>query len=208
MRGRQAENAESINGMPQKTTSFFQPDACAMYHGNSMRSVFRPGDILIPEKIDFKEIRPGDILAMRRPDGTNVVHRAIGLSPEGLWITQGDNNLTPDREKLSPGDMFARIPAVNRSGSGRLPIRSGEQGLREFRRHQRQCRIIRFFVPFLHAFLSLAFWRIPLDKPTRFGQETFFYYKKHPVAKLQDGKVVFLRLRDRLFFRIIQKKGS
>ena len=188
--------------MPQETTSILQPDTYAAYHGNSMRRVFKPGDILIMEKIDFKDIRSGDILAMRRPNGTNVVHRAIELTPEGHWITQGDNNSTPDRERLSSGNVFTRISAVHRPGTGRLPVRSGKQGLREFHRHQRQRRIRRFFSPFFHAFLSLAFWRIPLETPTHFGQETFFYYKNHPVAKLQNGNVVFLHSRDRLFFRI------
>lgn len=191
--------------MPQEASSFFLPDTYAVYHGNSMRSVFKPGDILILEKIDFKDIRSGDILAIQRPDGTSIVHRAVEFSPEGLWITQGDNNATPDKRMLSSGDVFARILAVNRSGAGRLPIRSGKQGMCDFHRHQRQRRIISFFRPFCHTFLSLAFWRIPLETPTHFGQETFLYYKKHPVAKLQDGKIVFLHLRDRFFFRIIQK---
>jgi signal peptidase I len=81
-------------------------------YSGSMSPAINPGDLIIitpPTKV----LEPGMILTMR-VDGKLVTHRLLGISSDGLVITKGDANNTPDnwdQNKLEIGGIVrGRIP--------------------------------------------------------------------------------------------------
>jgi signal peptidase I len=78
---------------------------------NSMAPTFQRGDVVLVQKVQFSDIRIGDVIAFLQPSpsggctGLTLLHRVVAVTPQGL-ITQGDNrisNPTPDE----PGQFTA-----------------------------------------------------------------------------------------------------
>ena len=107
------------------------------YTGNSMKGVFAPGDTLELEAVPFSELRPGDIVAIdaERP----YVHRVIRIE-KGRIITQGDNNPQPDEQPLTPDRSFQKVTGAAAFDGSPRRFRSGENGITDFRHHQRRRR--------------------------------------------------------------------
>lgn len=101
---------------------------------DSMRPQISPGDTVTIRKVSEAEIKPGDIIAWRRPDKPGalpVVHRVIfaqNFSGAYRFCTKGDHNPLPDREWITPamilgqvidirGRKFKRAIGYKRSGS-------------------------------------------------------------------------------------------
>ena len=107
------------------------------YTGNSMKGVFVPGDTLELETVPFSELRPGDIVAIdaERP----YVHRVIRIE-KGRIITQGDNNPHPDEQPLTPDRSFQKVTGAAAFDGSPRRFRSGENGITDFRHHQRRRR--------------------------------------------------------------------
>jgi len=91
-----------------------------IYKGQSMAGTFSFGDQLIIEKVQFSNVRCGDILVYRRSasKGINneVVHRVIGSTPDG-FVMQGDNNLHPDETYVTEKNLVGRITHMERAGN-------------------------------------------------------------------------------------------
>lgn len=87
---------------------------------NSMVPVFSRGSMVIVEKISAMDVKVGDIIQYKTPDKM-ITHRIIQAdfaddgSGERIFITQGDNNPSPD-EPVKPeqiiGIIRAEIPYI------------------------------------------------------------------------------------------------
>ena len=102
-----------------------------------MKGVFAPGDTLELEAVPFSELRPGDIVAIdaERP----YVHRVIRIEKDRI-ITQGDNNPHPDEQPLTPDRSFQKVTGAAAFDGSPRRFRSGENGITDFRHHQRRRR--------------------------------------------------------------------
>jgi len=92
-----------------------------------MAGAFRSGDLLLIESESVGGLRPGDVVVYNdsRPahHRVNMVHRVIGIKPQGL-ICQGDNNRLPDPEPLPEERLIGRVTRFERGGRIRK-IRGG-----------------------------------------------------------------------------------
>ena len=92
--------------------------------GVSMEPAIRVGDIAITRDISPEDVEVGDIVWFRRGDsGTSIMHRVIEVEPAGgqpVFVTQGDNNNTPDKPIIAEqieGEVVLIVPKI-----GWLPI--------------------------------------------------------------------------------------
>jgi hypothetical protein len=101
------------------------------YHGNSMLSIFCPGDYLIIEPANIAAIRPGDVVVFqgldRSGESDDVVHRVVAVTPDGL-VTRGDNNPQVDDALVTQDNLLGRVTHVEREGRAR-PVPGGWGGL-------------------------------------------------------------------------------
>lgn len=87
--------------------------------GDSMDGTYRTGDLVVVQRQAAYGV--GDIVGFRVPSGEAgagmvVIHRIVGLAPEGRFRTQGDNNPEADPWTIDAGDVTGRaavrLPAV------------------------------------------------------------------------------------------------
>jgi len=174
-----------------------------IYRGNSMRMVFRTGDFLIPEKVEFSRLKPGDVVCFGAAGGRHVVHRVLRRTPEGL-VTIGDNNLRPDREIVTPAMNPVRIVAADRNGK-LIPVSRGKWGLICFfwhrvRIHSRRA-IGRCVRPFLTLFSKIFQGREAEE--VCFHGETCYFIEKRLVAKRgRNGGVEYVKWYYRGLYRL------
>jgi len=84
-----------------------------MYCGsNSMSPVFSCNDKLWGYKPSSNEIGVGDIIFSKNPSG-NLIHRVIGFTEDGKYITKGDNNNFIDEYNPSYQDIFIKIGRID-----------------------------------------------------------------------------------------------
>jgi len=96
--------------------------------GHSMQPAFDLGDVVITRDVSPASIEEGDVIWFRQ-DGISIIHRVIEVRSERgetLFITQGDNNNSPDHLPVAvsqvEGKVILVVPKV-----GWLPI-----GIRNF----------------------------------------------------------------------------
>ena len=85
--------------------------------GLSMLPSVWPGDILLIERSEMKEITAGDIVLFAR-QGRLVAHRVTSKSAMGdmsLAITQGDGLLSPD-DPVSPTELLGKVRQILHDG--------------------------------------------------------------------------------------------
>lgn len=82
---------------------------------NSMATLINRGDLVVVEKLNNKEkknIKPGDIIEYEL-DGSRIVHRVIRIEKKSngklKYITQGDNNKTPDFKPVYSEQIRAKV---------------------------------------------------------------------------------------------------
>ncbi len=96
--------------------------------GPSMYPTLQPGDGI--ELYTYKnptEIRVGDVIVYPHPKGTvDVVHRIIGINPEGV-LTRGDNNNKIDPYTIKFKDIIGKVIAARRR-TRLISIRGGRTG--------------------------------------------------------------------------------
>ena len=81
--------------------------------GTSMCPFLHPGDTVYLSAPD-RSPEVGDILLFRRPTGTYILHRVIGITPEGrLWLL-GDSQLT--KEAVHPSWVRGIVVRARRKG--------------------------------------------------------------------------------------------
>lgn len=73
------------------TTFFYR---IADVSGTSMEPNFYEGDrVLVQKVINPKSLEPGDIVIFYADEvQSNVMHRIVSITPDGIMITKGDNN--------------------------------------------------------------------------------------------------------------------
>lgn len=190
-----------MNGFPVKAG---RPAGGYHYCGNSMRRVFRPGDVLVLATVPFERLRCGDVICFRNTAGKQIVHRIVGWRPDGA-VTQGDNNDCVDAEPVAAENYFGRVEAFQR-GRRRRRMRNGPAGMRQFHwnRCRRRCRLTlagwkrRWWgtaAPF--GWLKCSFRPLVCRK---FGEDALLFWREIPVARRHGGR---WRPRGvwRLFFR-------
>ncbi|MCQ2379388.1 MAG: hypothetical protein MJ025_00465 [Victivallaceae bacterium] len=174
------------------------------YHGDSMRRVFRDGDLLEWKGVPASSLRRGDVVAMagRGRAGSNIVHRVIAVSPDGV-STQGDNNRTPDLWTTPLDEMVGLVvAAVDANGRKRL-VRGGNRGRMSFVWHSFRRRFRLFFSAPANMLIGMMFWRRKLPAPVAVGGMMQYVVDGRLVAiGSANGEVRFINDFDRLKYRI------
>ncbi|GLY02075.1 MULTISPECIES: signal peptidase I [Actinoplanes] len=82
--------------------------------GGSMRPAVQPGDVIISSSPT--RFQPGDVIRFRVPGriGRPVLHRIVGVTPDGALLTKGDANAVVDGIPVPVG-------AVTGTGRWRVP---------------------------------------------------------------------------------------
>ncbi len=82
---------------------------------NSMSTTIEPGDYVLFKKTDFDSVEVNDIIVYRSKQGEMagkyIIHRVKEIK-DGFLITQGDNNPTPDTEKITPDMVYGKFICV------------------------------------------------------------------------------------------------
>lgn len=94
----------------------------------SMAPTLREGDLVLLGSPPA-EVPPGTVVTFRRPgDGQAVTHRVVGVEADGLLVTKGDANGTPDAVPVHPDQLLGvsrfSLPVV---GKPIVWLRSGEE---------------------------------------------------------------------------------
>lgn len=113
--------------------------ATIRYSGPSMSPTFFTNDVLTYTTVPFGTLTPGDIVLFTSGDpcgGKIIIHRVREIRKEGI-VTQGDNNLNPDRELLTPENLVGVVLSATRAGN-EIPVQSGMRGL--IHHHYMLCR--------------------------------------------------------------------
>ena len=79
--------------------------------GNSMEPTYSTGDFVYARTTHHA--KPGDIVVYSVPagqpgEGIRVVHRVVGIRPDGRYIFKGDNKKLPDDALPASSDLQAR----------------------------------------------------------------------------------------------------
>ncbi len=76
----------------------------------SMEDTINVNDIIIVKDYDFKEIKENDIIVYYNNSANiNVVHRVIKINDDGSFVTQGDNNSTPDSIFTTESNYIGKV---------------------------------------------------------------------------------------------------
>ncbi|MDQ4096690.1 MAG: signal peptidase I [Actinomycetota bacterium] len=86
----------------------------------SMEPTILTGSMVLTKRVEAEDIRLGDIVTVKRPDGTRATHRVIGLERTGDAVRltlKGDANEAPDPEPVTvqrAQRLMLHIPNVGR----------------------------------------------------------------------------------------------
>jgi signal peptidase I len=95
--------------------------------GESMRPLFRPGDLIRFVPCRIENLRRGDVIIFIPPgQEERVVHRVVSMGPGGIR-TKGDANPYRDAWELLQVDIVGRAVSVERGGRV-IPIAGGFAG--------------------------------------------------------------------------------
>jgi signal peptidase I len=102
------------------------------YCGNSMRSVFCPGDYLLVTPVLPGDIFPGDVIVFNNTFDQNnaeeIVHRVVAMTSAGL-VTRGDNNLYCDMTPVASEDIIGQVRQYVSTGGQTKNVLNGKIGL-------------------------------------------------------------------------------
>ena len=79
--------------------------------GGSMAPTYYPGDLIVIDGRVGGEVRPGDVVTVRRPTGVLYTHRVDTILPNGAIVTRGDANPVPDTPAIGIGDIQGVVRA-------------------------------------------------------------------------------------------------
>lgn len=82
--------------------------------GSSMSPFIRGGDLVTLAPLGGRPVRRGDVVAVAAGGRWLVIHRVVGVTPEGV-ATRGDALERPD-VTVAPGDVAALVARVERRG--------------------------------------------------------------------------------------------
>lgn len=91
---------------------FGGPAGYASVEGSSMLPNYHAGDLVITR--EHRTYRIGDVIAFEVPAGSpgaglHVIHRIIARTPDGLYVTMGDNRDTVDPWQLAGSDVIGSV---------------------------------------------------------------------------------------------------
>jgi len=91
---------------------FGGPAGYAAVEGSSMVPTYNAGDLVITR--EHPTYRIGDVIAFKVPAGSpgaglHVIHRIIARTPDGLYVTMGDNRDTVDPWQLAGRDVIGSV---------------------------------------------------------------------------------------------------
>jgi signal peptidase I len=69
--------------------------------GTSMYPTLEGGDLVVIQPVSMNDVHIGDIVVYTPPcsdEHFSVIHRVVSGTPDGGFITQGDNNPLPDQD--------------------------------------------------------------------------------------------------------------
>lgn len=73
-----------------------------------MQPLYGPNSYLLIEPIDYRQLKPGMIVAYRDLGGRRVVHRLV--SREGdYWTVEGINNAHPDADYVTADNLIGVV---------------------------------------------------------------------------------------------------
>jgi hypothetical protein len=109
-----------------------------------MAGTFDPGDYLFIAPVSLESVNVGDVIVF---DGVNaggdpdvIVHRVVGVLPEGL-VTKGDDNPWADGVLVTGDNLLGRVTHVERGGRRRR-VRGGRWELLRVRLRRRWRRTV------------------------------------------------------------------
>ena len=73
----------------------------------SMEPKLNPGDIVLTRSVDPADVKIGDIVRYKKGN-VEVIHRVIGINPDGTFSTKGDNNNVADPEPVRRDQVVGR----------------------------------------------------------------------------------------------------
>jgi signal peptidase I len=83
----------------------------------SMKPTLDEGSVITIERVQFAQLRKGDIVIYRNASGTPVVHRLYECT-NGRWLVLGDNNPSVDRESVNATNLVGRVCAIFYTSAG------------------------------------------------------------------------------------------
>jgi signal peptidase I len=78
--------------------------------GGSMRPALEPGDVVLVARRGTVALR--DIVLVTEPGHAAVLHRAVGFTQQGWWVTRGDANDVADLRPVRPSAVAGRVVSV------------------------------------------------------------------------------------------------
>ena len=75
---------------------------------NNLTNQFNTYDIIVLEDVKNKELELYDVIAFIDDKGTNIIHRIVGFTDDGKFITRGDSNNADDTYRPSKSDVLGR----------------------------------------------------------------------------------------------------
>lgn len=77
----------------------------------SMAPALLPGDVVVYDRTE--SARPGEVLVFDRSGiAGRVVHRVVDRDERGSYLTRGDANPVPDRDRVEPGAALGKAVVV------------------------------------------------------------------------------------------------
>lgn len=143
------------------------------YIGTSMNPWLLQNDILEWVPVSERLPVPGDVVIFRDITGSShlVIHRVVGIRPDGYYITRGDNSLQDDRFPVQPSALQGIVKGGIR-GERPLRVSSGFSGkvchLYAQQRRRALPFLQRFFLAPYHLLCRSGVFHHLL--PTRFRQ--------------------------------------
>lgn len=83
----------------------------------SMKPTLDESSVVTVEKVNFVNLRQGDIVIYRSASGAPIIHR-LYEQQTGRWLVLGDNNGTIDREAVTSENLIGRVCAIFYTSSG------------------------------------------------------------------------------------------
>lgn len=108
---------EQAIAMAQSTADAMGGRVFTIAPTGSMKPTLDENSVVAVERVDFGELRQGDIVIYRDATGLPIVHRLHQKSRD-RWLVLGDNNVSVDHETVTPSNFVGRVCAIFYTSQG------------------------------------------------------------------------------------------
>jgi len=108
---------EHALSLAQATANVVGGEVFTVSATGSMKPTLDEGSVVTIERVQFAQLRKGDIVIYRNASGTPVVHRLYDCT-NGRWLVLGDNNPSVDRESVDATNLVGRVCAIFYTSAG------------------------------------------------------------------------------------------